>query len=278
MIHLSDLRPRDHEWLQSYLEQFGYLLPNELNDEDAVSDALLELQRLLDLPVTGQPDCQTLRALRMTPRCGCSDAARMGAEDARWRKTDLTYRIVGWVGGLSQDVQRALLREAWDSWQAVADITLTETTDARPDIVIDVGQGRGDNFDGAQGTLAWAYLPPGNDSQLLMKFDLAESWTASPAQRGILFKNVACHEFGHLLGLDHSKAKGALMAPFYAPAVDRPQPHDDVTRIQGLYGPPRRPPEPPTTPPSGRETIIRIKGDVQSIEIPGYRVLPLETA
>ena len=49
--------------------------------------------------------------------------------------------------------------------------------------------------------------------------------------------NVACHEFGHLLGLTHSKKPGALMAPYYNPFIATPQQDDDIVRVQKLYGP-----------------------------------------
>lgn len=49
---------------------------------------------------------------------------------------------------------------------------------------------------------------------------------------------VAAHEFGHSLGLSHSKDAGALMYPMYS--YSDPDtfvlPQDDVKGIQSLYG------------------------------------------
>jgi predicted Zn-dependent protease len=76
------------------------------------------------------------------------------------------------------------------------------------------------------------------NGQLLMKFDTDEIWITDPSKKGTLLKNVAAHEIGHILGLSHSSVEGALMAPYYAVDVNRPQFDDDVKRIQSLYGSP----------------------------------------
>lgn len=47
---------------------------------------------------------------------------------------------------------------------------------------------------------------------------------------------MAAHEFGHALGLDHSKIKDALMYPMYKYVEDFSLNQDDIEGIQYLYG------------------------------------------
>jgi hypothetical protein len=252
-LEQPELAVEDQDFLLGYLEQFGYIPVNGMTTEETFTESVQSLQRLLGLPDDGLPDARTVRALRFTPRCGMPDVMRLEIAEAisRWGRNNLTYAVVGFVPGLPPETQRRLLRAAWNSWEAVADLHLEEEDSREANIIIDVGRGRGANFDGPQGTLAWAYLPNGSDRQLLMKFDLDETWSDDPQQRGILMQNVACHEFGHLLGLDHSRARRALMAPFYAADIPSPQKVDDIPRIVSLYGPAKTPTPTPVPPVAG---------------------------
>ncbi|KAL0182975.1 hypothetical protein M9458_022350, partial [Cirrhinus mrigala] len=108
-------------------------------------------------------------------------------------------------------------------------------------------------FDGPNGFLAHAFPPfegIGGDAH----FDDDETFFYRSPQGYNLFL-VAAHEFGHSLGLEHSRDPGALMYPTY---VYRDMdtfvlPKDDVEGIQSLYGPnkddgPNPKPTPPVTP------------------------------
>lgn len=279
------LSENDTSKVQAYLQHYGYLKGNFLTVANSAeqsitsfADALKKLQAVAGLEPTGQVD-EATKALMGRPRCGCLDVQRLNAAEARWRKKSLTYKVEAYVNGLSQADQDAILELAWKQWMDVADIKITRVVSASPaDITISVGRGASSNFDGPSGTLAWAYLPSGNDSPLLMRFDLDEKWVKDNPNAGILMLNVAAHEFGHLLGLDHSQVSTALMAPYYSPQISKPQTRDDVQRIQSLYGvattTPSPPVSPPTTPtnPGKKLVMFEIDGEITNIMAPGFKV------
>ena len=54
---------------------------------------------------------------------------------------------------------------------------------------------------------------------------------------GVDIFTVAAHEFGHSLGLSHSKNRGALMFAYYRGYIPNYKLHDDdINAIQELYG------------------------------------------
>ena len=159
-------------------------------------------------------------------------------QNSKWNKNILSYKIKGWLDeDMSTIEQRSLVRQAWNSWEKVCNIHVYETNSNKADIIIDIGR-----IDGPNGYLAWATLPGYDDKQLLVKFDENEKWliNKNSVNRGIIFHNVAAHEFGHILGLRHSRYSSALMSPSYNPRIPTPQERDDIPRIQNLYGPPEK--------------------------------------
>lgn len=235
----------------TYMETFGYLRDalagwKDIRIED-ITAAIGLFQAWFGLKKTFQLDPATVKSMEW-PRCGQADVVRDHNTEAlavkafvtanlpRWTKDGLTYKFAAFVPGLTADVQRRLTTQAFEAWTQWVNLGVRETTGGSADIVINTGQGARSNFDGPGGTLAWAYLPDGSDQPLEMRFDLGETWTDTPTARGIMYLNVATHEYGHLLGLDHSKVASAVMAPYYNPAVAAPQHDDDVARIQKLYG------------------------------------------
>lgn len=264
--HTAD--PRVANFALNYLDAFGYLKDALGQWQDIslgdVAGAIGQFQAMFGLKKTRNLTVQTVRAME-APRCGCPDIVRARhtcykkmrdltrASLPRWQKTAITYRIDSTVPGVSAADFQVNVQKAFNAWSVYSPIDVTPVSGGQtPDIVITTGRGAQSNFDGPGGTLAWAYLPTGTDQQLMMKFDLDETWITDPQQRGIVLLNVATHEFGHLLGLDHSKVQGALMAPYYNVAISTPQANDDVPRLQARYGVRNTPPVvPPTFPPVG---------------------------
>ena len=68
-------------------------------------------------------------------------------------------------------------------------------------------------------------------------FDDDEYFTLRSPQ-GTNFYWVALHEFGHSIGLEHSREKGAVMYPWYQgyKGDDVSLTRDDILGIQALYG------------------------------------------
>ena len=70
--------------------------------------------------------------------------------------------------------------------------------------------GDGDPFDGQGGTLAHAFFPIyGGDAH----FDDAEYWTYEDLKGTNMFQTAA-HEFGHSLGLSHSRSGSTYIFHF----------------------------------------------------------------
>ena len=80
--------------------------------------------------------------------------------------------------------------------------------------------------------LAHAYFPEDGRAH----FDEDEQYTdATPSGTNLL--QVAVHEFGHSLGLQHSNVQGSIMFPTYSGYVPNMSLHqDDINGIQYLYG------------------------------------------
>ncbi|KAM6986262.1 stromelysin-3 [Aplochiton taeniatus] len=162
----------------------------------------------------------------------------------RWDKTDLTYKIVRFPWQMSQEKVRHVLQEALRVWSEVTPLRFTEVQSGKADIIIDFTRyWHGDNlpFDGPGGILAHAFFPR-THREGDIHFDYDESWTVGNSM-GTDLLQVAAHEFGHVLGLQHSLVDGAIMSPFYSFSYPLKLSEDDKRGIQYLYGaPPEAPP------------------------------------
>ena len=90
------------------------------------------------------------------------------------------------------------------------------------------------------GTLAFVQTPISNG--WTMKFyDGGISWADGPGTIGFNqydIQSVACHEFGHALGLGHTGVGGATMTPSTSNGSESPRSiaSDDIAGVQSIYG------------------------------------------
>jgi hypothetical protein len=175
---------------------------------------------------------QKLGLVNLRLRC-CNPLRAAGDGIARWSGPNVTYNCTSLVSGLSSilgsEVVLRAYRKACSSWNDVCGIRLAEVNTSG-NIVSSAGR-----IDGSSGTLAWSYLP-GVPSymkeQLKQLFDNSEKWTEQWLQE------VACHEVGHAIGLDHSQDRNALMYPFsHNGSLPVPQAWDVAEAVK-RYGPP----------------------------------------
>ncbi|XP_067911567.1 stromelysin-3 [Heterodontus francisci] len=158
----------------------------------------------------------------------------------RWNKTDLTYKIVRFPWQLSKVKVQRTIAEAVRVWSDVTPLTFTEVQDTSADIIIEFTRyWHGDNlpFDGPGGVLAHAFYPQTPQAGNI-HFDYDELWTTD-SNKGTDLLQVAAHEFGHALGLQHSRVPKSLMSPYYTFRYPLSLAEDDKQGIQYLYGSPR---------------------------------------
>ncbi|KAL5722480.1 hypothetical protein ACHQM5_005996 [Ranunculus cassubicifolius] len=256
--------------VKKYLENFGYLrygdhANNSNNDEydDIVESAVKTYQLNYHLNQTGILDAETLNEM-IKPRCGVADiingTTRMqsgkkkptslrtvshfaffsGNPPPTWDRTALTYKFRSTVEVVDIQTLRYVISNAFSKWEAVTQFTFTEAQDGSSSD-IEIGFHRlahDDNApfdglgDGMRNTLAHAY-PPTNGR---FHYDADESWSTNPSPNEIDLESVAVHEIGHLLGLDHSEVREAVMFSGISPGVTkRDLASDDIQGIRTLY-------------------------------------------
>ena len=270
-----------------HLLEFKYLDAQELafvgstNEvRDLINDAIKHICAHAGIEAGGiDMLVQLYRFIRRNARCAVCEHLEADPEFAmaKWSKKSLTYYLERAPKSIGMANFRIVMKDYFKNWSDVADLTFKEIDQSNSDILISTGTGPKDQFDGSGGTLAWAYLPNGQDMQLLMKFDDAESFSMSRTA-GIYLESVATHELGHILGISHAPTAGHLMSPYYSRDVYKPQPWD-VNEIQKRYGkpvnvappvtPPATPPAPPVTPPADNPYLV----DANKIVIPGFRLV-----
>ncbi|KAF5902391.1 collagenase 3-like, partial [Clarias magur] len=248
----------DEEFAKNYLRKL-YNMQEESKSSfghkiSEMSLKLGEMQEFFGLKVTGTLDAETLEMMKK-PRCGVPDVAAYtaGSSSNKWSTNKLTYRIENYTPDMSVAEVDVSIEKALQVWARVTPLRFTRIYSGVADIMISftVGEhGDGSPFDGPDGLLAHAFGPApglGGDTH----FDDDETFTFKSSNGYNLFL-VAAHEFGHALGLDHSRDPGALMNGIYTYRdVDSfVLPQDDVNHIQALYGSNLELPDGPTPPPT----------------------------
>ncbi|NXJ95934.1 MMP3 protein, partial [Corythaixoides concolor] len=232
------------ELIQKYLENYyGFKKDEESfiwKSNSPMTKKIKEMQEFFGLEVSGKLDSGTLDLVQKR-RCGFPDVAGFStfAGEPKWAKQVLTYRILNYTPDLHPTHVNAAIKKALSVWSSVTPLKFIKKDRGDADIMISFAA-RGHNdfipFDGPGGSVAHAYAP-GKDFGGDAHFDEDETWTKSTEGTNLFY--VAAHEFGHSLGLFHSKDPNALMYPVYRkfdPSVF-PLHQDDINGIQYLYGP-----------------------------------------
>ncbi|NWW07148.1 MMP13 Collagenase, partial [Oreocharis arfaki] len=234
---------KDLQFAERYLRTHYDLRPNPAGimrkSGNTVAAKLREMQAFFGLEVTGKLDEETYE-LMQKPRCGVPDVGEYNffPRKLKWSKMNLTYRIMNYTSDLRRNEVDRAFKKAFKVWSDVTPLNFTRIRSGVADIMISFGtKEHGDfyPFDGPSGLLAHAF-PPGPDYGGDAHFDDDEVW--SDDSKGYNLFLVAAHEFGHSLGLEHSRDPGALMFPIYTYTgkTGFVLPDDDVQGIQELYG------------------------------------------
>nr|XP_013765850.1 PREDICTED: matrix metalloproteinase-20-like [Pundamilia nyererei] len=195
-----------------------------------------DMQIFFGLNVSGRLDSDTLEVMR-SPRCGVPDVEEYShAQTTRWNKNVITYSIGRYTRDLPRSTVDSLIESAFSVWARASSLTFVRSNTRSADIMVEFASyAHGDlfPFDGPGRTLAHAFGPGsgiGGDTH----FDDAERWTAG--ETGFNLFVVAAHEFGHALGLKHSRNRESLMFPNYKPFRSANLlSSEDVASIKALY-------------------------------------------
>jgi len=219
------------------LKTFGYYNPNAFDASSDIKNAIKSYQSFFHLNVTGAINNETL-VMMAKPRCGVADKGAGGnafhGAKWPWRMKSLTYAFQNTGRDMNSGTVKDTVRRAFGAWAQVAPLSFREVSGRGNMNIGFYSRSHGDNgpFDGPNRVLAHAYFPP--DGKI--HFDEDEYWTVNGA-RGVDLYEIATHEIGHALGLDHSNVRGTVMWPSYMGYRRGLRLHyDDVAGIQKLYG------------------------------------------
>uniref|UniRef100_A0A674EMD7 Peptidase metallopeptidase domain-containing protein n=1 Tax=Salmo trutta TaxID=8032 RepID=A0A674EMD7_SALTR len=202
--------PNNHPKLYDYLSQYNTDVGLTKSTSQSIikpdiHKSLEAMQAFFGLEVTGVLDKNTLEVMKDS-RCGVSDI----------KKSTVTYRITQYTPDLRQSDVDATIAQAFQIYSDVIAQDFKQIYTDTADIMI-LFKDHGDfyPFDGGE-----------------THFDDDKTWTMR-----VNLQLVAAHEFGHALGLDHSRDRRALMFPTYQYVNTNGYtlPDDDRRGVQALY-------------------------------------------
>lgn len=187
------------------------------------------------------------------PKWGANGTAGTAGGEVTW--SFATATLTGTTNGTAYSSDAPItdsgfqqaVRQAFDAWAQVANISFREVTDAS-DVQIRFAM---DTIDGASGTLAFAdtmfsTIDNGvtfNTDSVQVIYDTAESWNNTS------FLSTSIHEIGHALGIGHSEDPNAIMtAVVIGDNYGTSLAQDDINAVQAIYGAATTTPTTPTTP------------------------------
>ncbi|WP_321474218.1 matrixin family metalloprotease [uncultured Paludibaculum sp.] len=233
--------------VQEYLQRFGYLRANSFQTnrlDDATAEALAQFQQMHGLAKTGAFDEQT-RAAMATHRCGMPDLTSGVAFSIRcsWPNPNLTFAFEDGTNDIGGAGEFQAVRNALATWAAAAPLTFTEVArHQNPDVAVDWRPANDPDHSMVGGVLAHADFPPGcsiitDGLPKPLHFDDSENqWVVGAVSGGFDVETVALHEFGHILGLQHSNVAGSVMFPTVSSNfTKRALTADDLGGIHQLY-------------------------------------------
>lgn len=186
---------------------------------------------------------------------------RLGGEFARWPGNNprLPWHVdlSGFQGSLPASTVIEAFRLAWLWWAEAAEIEPVMVQSAAEGLI----RKHFARIDGQSGILAWSELADNTMQPKTQRYDNGDTWilTHGDMSGGIDLARVACHEIGHVLGLEHdNQNSGSLMAPFISDSVPKPT-QRDIQRLLGLGYKQRTTPIPPLPPIDVPPFTMRVK-------------------
>lgn len=248
-----------------WLVHYGYL-PRWMKGLDsplvhsAVQVGLRFFQKFSGLQETGNLDPLTAEVMS-APRCGVCDVMPLttdGSLPARWRKTDLTYRVMNYLPAsiVPQSVQDDVFSESFgdrDSWCEHLEMKWTRVpSDRQADMTILCQR-----IDGPGNVLAQCELATGRDNPLRMWIDSGEvKWGLVKGSREANLFGTVKHELGHGVGLGHLSTSDALMYAYSQTNVVSPQAPDIQAALRLGYARRTQPTPPTPEPPTDKPRLI----------------------